>query len=112
LIASSSEFRRFVFTAFSLRVTSLFRLIEEVIFSRVDIRLAQLLAKSGSANIHATHQSLANELGSAREVISRLLSEFQRRNWVRLSRGSIEIVDLSAVKALAGDESSGTPQRL
>jgi CRP-like cAMP-binding protein len=59
--------------------SSLFRLIEEVIFSRVDVRLAQLLAKSGSANIHATHQSLANELGSAREVISRLLNEFQRR---------------------------------
>jgi CRP/FNR family transcriptional regulator len=74
LIASSSEFRRFVFTTFSLRVTSIFRLIEEVIFSRVDVRLAQLLAKSSSASIHATHQSLANELGSAREVISRLLS--------------------------------------
>jgi CRP/FNR family transcriptional regulator, anaerobic regulatory protein len=103
LIASSSEFRRFVFTTFSLRVTSIFRLIEEVIFSRVDVRLAQLLAKSSSASIHATHQSLANELGSAREVISRLLNEFQRRNWVRLSRGSIEITDLSALKALAGE---------
>jgi CRP/FNR family transcriptional regulator len=110
LIASSSEFRRFVFTTFSLRVTSVFRLIEEVVFSRVDVRLAQLLAKSGSANIRATHQSLANELGSAREVISRLLNEFQRRNWVRLSRGSIAITDLSALKALAGEISPGTPQ--
>jgi CRP/FNR family transcriptional regulator, anaerobic regulatory protein len=91
-----------------LRVTSIFRLIEEVIFSRVDVRLAQLLAKSSSASIHATHQSLANELGSAREVISRLLSEFQRRNWVRLSRGSIEITDLSALKALAGEAGHAT----
>jgi CRP/FNR family transcriptional regulator len=109
LIAGSSEFRRFVFTTFSLRVTSVFRLIEEVVFSRVDVRLAQLLAKSGSANIRATHQSLANELGSAREVISRLLNGFQRRNWVRLSRGSIEITDLSALKALAGEISPGHP---
>src|SRR5262249_30236209 len=74
LIADSSEFRRFVFTAFSLRVTSLFRLFEEVVFSRVDVRLAQLLARTGSANLRATHQSLANELGSAREVVSRLLN--------------------------------------
>src|SRR5215472_7169926 len=101
LIADSSEFRRFVFTTFSLRVTSLFRLFEEVVFSRVDVRLAQLLARTGSANLRATHQSLANELGSAREVVSRLLNEFQRRRWVRLSRGSIEVTDLSALKALA-----------
>jgi CRP/FNR family transcriptional regulator len=91
---------------------NLFRLIEEVVFSRVDVRLAQLLARSGSANIRATHQSLANELGSAREVIGRLLNEFQRRNWVRLSRGSIEITNLSALMALSGEISSGTPQRV
>ncbi len=48
-----------------------------------------------------THQQLAAELGSAREVISRQLKEFERRGWVNLSRGSVEIEDAGALEALA-----------
>jgi len=104
LIARSPEFRRFVFTAFSTRVTDLFRVIEEVAFERIDIRLAQHLLKlaNGGGQIRLTHQELATELGSAREVVSRQLKEFQRRNWVTLSRGSVEIRDEEAVRTLAG----------
>ncbi|MDU0953635.1 MAG: Crp/Fnr family transcriptional regulator, partial [Bradyrhizobium sp.] len=103
LIASSREFRQFVFTAFSRRVTNLFRLIEEVAFQRIDVRLAQkLLELAGSRqHIAATHQDLANELGSAREVISRQLSEFARRGWLRVARGTVEIIDGSALTQLA-----------
>jgi CRP/FNR family transcriptional regulator len=95
LIATSREFRLFVFTAFSRRVTNLLRLIEDVAFSRFEVRLAQRLVALADADrrVTATHQDLANELGSAREVVSRQLTEFQRRGLIRVSRGSVEITD-------------------
>ncbi len=103
LIASSREFRQFVFTAFSRRVTNLFRIIEEVAFERIDVRLAQKLLELAGAKqqIVATHQDLANELGSAREVISRQLNEFARRGWLRMARGIVEITDRPALVQLA-----------
>ena len=103
LIASSREFRRFVFTAFSRRVTDLFRIIEEVAFSRIDVRLAQRLLQMADDKNHvsATHQDFANELGSAREVISRQINEFQRRGWIKAARGSIELTDKKALSRLS-----------
>ncbi len=103
LIASSRDFRRFVFTAFSRRVTNLFRVIEEVAFARIDVRLAQRLLQlaDDSHRLPATHQDLANELGSAREVISRQLHEFQRRGWIKATRGEIELTDRRALTDLA-----------
>ena len=102
LIASSREFRRFVFTAFSRRVTNLFRIIEEVAFARIDVRLAQRLLQKAADHDHvtATHQEFASELGSAREVISRQLQEFQRHGWIKASRGDIRIVDRKALARL------------
>lgn len=103
LIAKSSDFRRFVFTAFSMRVTNLFHVIEEVAFSRIDIRLAEkLIELSGTAcELSITHQQLAAELGSAREVISRQLKEFQRRGWITPGRGTIQLQDREAIEHLA-----------
>lgn len=103
LIAQSKTFRRFVFTAYSRRITDLFFVIEEVAFRRVDIRLAQkLLALSrDSDRLSVTHHQLATELGSAREVISRQLQEFRRRGWVALSRGTVTILDRPALETLA-----------
>jgi len=104
LIAASPEFRRFVFTAFSVRVTNLFRVIEDVAFARLDIRLAERLTNlsRNSDHIAITQQQLAAELGSAREVISRLLHEFQRRGWLIIRRGDLQIIDRDAIAALAG----------
>ena len=103
LIGSSAEFRRFVFTAFSVRVTNLFKVIDEVAFSRIDIRLAHKLLELVGDNNHikVTHQQMASELGTAREVVSRQLLEFQRRQWLNLSRGDIEIVDRNGLIDLA-----------
>ncbi len=103
LIARSPEFRRFVFTAFSTRVTELFHIIEEVAFSRMDIRLAYKLLElsHGADHVAATQQQLASELGSAREVVSRILSEFQRRGWISSARGNIAINDRPALERLA-----------
>ncbi len=103
LIARSAAFRRFVFTAFSVRITNLFRVIEEVAFSRIDVRLAQKLLELGrdKSHIDLTHQQLASELGTAREVISRQLSEFQRRGWITTSRGAVDLARPEALRQLA-----------
>ena len=103
LIGASGEFRRFVFTAFGHRVTSLFHVIEDLAFGRIDVRLAQrLLDLVDEHNIvSATHQDIANELGSAREVISRQLREFQRHGWIKVSRGAIELLDQAGLSRLA-----------
>lgn len=103
LIARSADFRRFVFTAFSVRVTNLFRIIDEVAFARIDVRLAQRLLKLADSKSHVelTHQQLAAELGSAREVIGRQLAEFQRRGWISTSRGAIDILLPDALKQLS-----------
>lgn len=103
LIARSPDFRRFVFAAFGHRMTGLFRTIEEIAFSRLDIRLAQkLIELAGTGDqVVATQQQLAAELGSAREVVSRLLGEFQRRGWIHSARGSVTLADRAAMERLA-----------
>ena len=103
LIAQSVTFRTFIFTAYSKRITDLFQIIEDIAFQRVDIRLAQKLLDlaRGTGQIKATHQQLAAELGTAREVISRQLGEFQRRCWIRQSRGSVELVEPDGLERLA-----------
>lgn len=103
LIARSPDFRRFVFAAFGHRMTGLFRTIEEIAFSRLDIRLAQKLLElaAGSDQVTATQQQLAAELGTAREVISRLLGEFQRRGWIQSGRGSVTLSDRAGLQGLA-----------
>ncbi len=106
LIASSPVFRRFVFTAFSARITDLFRVIDEIAFSRIDVRLAQKLLqlKNAKGEIAATHQQLAVELGTAREVVSRQLNEFQRRGWIKSGRGVISITQEEALQNLVRAE--------
>ena len=103
LIAQSVTFRTFIFTAYSKRITDLFQIIEDIAFQRVDIRLAQKLLdlERGTGQIKATHQQLAAELGTAREVISRQLGEFQRRGWIKQSRGSVELVEPDGLERLA-----------
>lgn len=102
LIASSSRFRDFVFTAYARRITDLFRVIDEVAFGKIDVRLAQKLLQLTGENstLNITHQQLATELGTAREVVSRQLSEFQRKEWLKLSRGSIVVLDKNALKKI------------
>jgi CRP/FNR family transcriptional regulator, anaerobic regulatory protein len=103
LIARSPLFRRFVFSAFSSRVTDLFRIIDQVAFARLDIRTANKLLElsRGGANLVTTQQEIASELGTTREVVSRILSEFQRQGWILSSRGSLAILDRKALEMLS-----------
>jgi CRP/FNR family transcriptional regulator len=103
LMGRSSVFRRFVFNAFGTRISDLLMLLEEVAFGRIDVRLAQLLIERCGPDgaVRATHQQLAVELGTAREVVSRQLKEFERRSWVSLHRGYIEVGDVKALRDLS-----------
>lgn len=102
LVAESAEFRNFVFAAYSRRLVDLLHVVEEVAFGQIDKRLAaRLLALSrGDSALQVTHQQLATELGTAREVVSRQLTEFQRRGWIEQSRGSIRLLDRAALDAM------------
>ncbi|WP_306046724.1 Crp/Fnr family transcriptional regulator [Nioella sp. MMSF_3534] len=107
LISQSKEFRTFVFSAYSKRITDLFHVIEDIAFQRMDIRLAQkLLDLKQGDTVKATHQQLAAELGTAREVISRQLSEFQRRDWIKQTRGNVELLDEASIAKLAQSEAA------
>lgn len=103
MMATSKEFRAFVFEAYSKRITDLFLVIEEIAFKRMDIRVAQKLIelKGSDSSLHLTHQQLAIELGTAREVISRQLKEFERRGWLTLHRGEIALRNAGAIERLA-----------
>jgi CRP/FNR family transcriptional regulator len=103
LLADSPTFRTFVFQAYSRRITDLFHVIDEIAFQRMDIRLAHKLVElaSASGELKATHQQLSVELGTAREVVSRQLQEFQRRGWIEQSRGRIVLLNSDALANLA-----------
>ena len=103
LITEAPAFRAFVLAAYSRRLIDLMRVVDEVAFGKIDVRLAdRLRSLSGTEDTLAvTHQDLATELGTAREVVSRQLNEFQRKGWIAQSRGKITIRDQNALKALA-----------
>jgi len=103
LVAEEDAFRQFVFEAYSRRLIDLLRVVDDVAFGNLDVRLAaRLLALAGSeAEIATTHQQLASELGTAREVVSRILQDFQKRGLIAQSRGQITLTDKSALEKLA-----------
>jgi len=106
LVSQSQSFRDFVFNAYSKRITDLMVIVEEIAFRRMDIRLAQRLIEMarGASMVRATHQQMSAELGTAREVVSRQLQEFQRRGWIAQSRGAIELLDKAGLASLATTE--------
>jgi CRP/FNR family transcriptional regulator len=97
LVSGNEPFRNYIFSLFSDRLTDLMQLVSAVAFQKLDQRLAALLAGKPSP-IHTTHQALADELGSVREIVSRLLKNFAEHGWVRLGREHIEVVDAAALK--------------
>lgn len=100
-LLAEPAFRSFVFHLFADRIADLMQLIEEVAFHRLDQRLAALLLGKGRL-LHTTHQHLADELGSVREIVSRLLKGFAAQGLVKLSREQIEIVDAAGLRRVAG----------
>jgi CRP/FNR family transcriptional regulator, anaerobic regulatory protein len=103
-------FRRYVFGVFADRLADLMALAEAVAFQRLDQRLAATLLGHGRS-IQATHQALADSLGTVREIVTRLLKRFERAGWVALSREHIELLDPAALRALAAGQPASPPAR-
>ena len=93
--------REFVFDLLSERLSSVMAIVEEVAFRRMDARLAAFLIEHSrlSDSIHITHQEIAAELGSSREVISRILEDFSTTGMINVSRGTIKVLDREALKS-------------
>jgi CRP/FNR family transcriptional regulator len=100
LILQQPAFRRFVFEMVGDRLAEVMELVDEIAFRRLDARLARLLVQRGPI-VHATHQNLADELGSVRVFVSRLLRGFEERGWVQLERERISVVDAKALLEFA-----------
>jgi CRP/FNR family transcriptional regulator len=95
--------REFVFDLLSDRLSSVMAVVDEVVFQRMDRRVASLLVTKSKTQhpIRITHQEIAAELGSSREVISRILEDFSQRGIVESGRGTIEILDGEELTSLA-----------
>ena len=100
----SAFFREFVFKNFASRLSGIIGRMDEVVLLGIDGRLAKELLSTGEKMVKVTHQALATKLGSVREVISRHLKQFEAKGWVSLSRGTVTIVNIEALKKLIGGE--------
>lgn len=100
LIVTHEPFRDYVFGLFAERMAELMQLVEAVAFQRLDQRLAALLLGKG-ASVRTTHQALAEELGSVREIVTRLLRHFAEAGLVSVGRERIEILDAAGLRRLA-----------
>jgi len=95
LLATSPAFREFVFAAFGGRLVGLISLVEQIALESIQNRLAAYLlrrSRDGGA-VTATHQEMAETIGSAREVVSRTLKSFAALGLVRVARGRLEVLD-------------------
>jgi len=92
LLASEPVFRRYVFGLFSERLADVMELVEAVAFQRLDQRLAGWLLERGEV-VRTTHQRIADDLGSVREIVSRLLRRFEEDGLVTLGREEVRILD-------------------
>ena len=102
-VGNDSEFRSALFSAVAARFHDLERLVEDVALASVSERLARALLRlaQGGNRVDATHEALATEIGSAREVVSRQLAQFARDGLVSAARGHITLSDPVRLQLLA-----------
>jgi len=103
LLAESAAFRSFVFSSFSQRLTHLVSLVEQIALERVDQRLARYILDhvAQDQTLTTTHQEIALEIGSAREVVSRKLKSFEHQGLLSMQRGHLNLLDRQAMAVLA-----------
>lgn len=92
--------RDYIFQLMGQRIASVITLIEEVAFRRMDVRIAEYLTEAAEKSqgiLHVTHQKIAADLGTSREVVSRILKDFEHRGWVSLSRNAIRVPELDVL---------------
>jgi CRP/FNR family transcriptional regulator len=103
LMERSTKFRGFVFKELAGRLGDVLSLMQSVMDRRVDKRLAGLLA-GGAPEVRLTQQAIAQELGTAREVVSRHLKEFEHHGWLKVQRGRIAVTNPQKLLAFSASE--------
>ena len=98
LLSRDTRFQELVFQGFAARVGELTDVIDDLLEHRTDLRLARWLGTRPMPALRMTQQEVAQELGTAREVVSRTLKAFETRGWIKLGRGSLSILDAAALK--------------
>ncbi|MBY5933012.1 Crp/Fnr family transcriptional regulator [Tateyamaria omphalii] len=98
LLGRDAGFRELVFRGFAQRVGELTDVIDALLLHRTDLKLARWLSGQ-PATVSRTQQDIAQELGTAREVVSRTLKSFERQGWIAVERGTITVLNAAALEA-------------
>lgn len=99
LLSAVLRFQELVFRGFAARVGELTNVIDELLEHRTDLRLARWLANRREREIHMTQQEIAQELGTAREVVSRTLKSFETKQWIKLTRGAVTVTNAHGLRS-------------
>jgi CRP/FNR family transcriptional regulator, anaerobic regulatory protein len=105
LVESDAACRRFIFDQYARRLNAVLSLVEEVTFHHMDMRIAAFLLKNATENgaaVSRTHSEIAAELGTSREVVTRILADFEIDRVISTSRGRISILKPVELKERAG----------
>lgn len=102
LMQRSEPWQRFIFAAMSQSMMDMMNLVDEIAFRRMDERLAARLLQCEIGRIELTHEQLAADIGTAREVVSRLLKELENNGLIELKRGLVIIRDRKGLEKAAG----------
>lgn len=100
---SSEPWQKFLFASMARAMMDVLTVLDEVAFRSMDARLAARLLQCGGNRIEATHEQLASDLGTVREVVSRLLKDLENRNIVQLGRGAVTILRRGDLMKIAGE---------
>lgn len=105
VMAESAPLANFTNELIAARFSDVMWLIEQILWKSFDRRLAAFLLAEAklehSATLHLTHEAIANHMGTAREVVTRMLRYFQGEGWVKLARGTLQLTDEPSLRALA-----------
>lgn len=94
LFETEESLRKYVFNLISTRLIEITAKVEGIVLESLETRLRNFLLDLNTENIYITHEEIANQLGSAREVISRQLKKWEIKNKIKLYRGKIKIINL------------------
>lgn len=104
LIERYQAWRRYIFAIYNDRLNAVLELVDEMLFRRIDVRLSRFLLERADESgrvLNLTHQELALELGSSREVISRVLKSLQGRDMITYGRNRIDLTNRAELENLA-----------
>ena len=92
LMIKSPTYQEYIFSLFSIKFSALTTLIEDIKFKKLDVRILESLKIKNEKFISITHEELANDLGTSRVVISRVLKDLENKNLIKLHRKKIELL--------------------